>query len=179
MDFSNLNAFEWCSWIPNKCNIFGWRAEMGRIPTASALRKRNIQIADSLCVLCESAEENVDHLFSGCIFASRLWQHISTWCKVPNIFVFSFKDLLDLHNFVGLSGKKKEIFYGLMIIVCWCIWRARNSFKFQNKKARMEGIIGEVKVLGFLWAKSRAKLHNSLDQFKTFTIAESEHPVSE
>ncbi|PWA39897.1 RNA-directed DNA polymerase, eukaryota [Artemisia annua] len=65
MDFSNIYVFEWCKWIPKKCNIFGWRAEMGRIPTASALRHINILIADVSCVLCGSADESVDHLFTG------------------------------------------------------------------------------------------------------------------
>ncbi|PWA60122.1 RNA-directed DNA polymerase, eukaryota [Artemisia annua] len=118
MDFSNITVFEWCKWILKKCNIFGWRAEMGRIPTATALRHRNIPIADVSCVLCGSADESVDHLFTGCIFATRLWQHISSWCNVQNIFAFSFKDLLEVHNFVGLSGRTREIFYGIIIIGC-------------------------------------------------------------
>ena len=126
---------------------------MGRIPTASALRHRNIPIADVSCVLCGSADESVDHLFTGCIIATRLWHHISSWCKVQNIFAFSFKDLLDVHNFVGLSGRAREIFYGIIIIGCWCIWKARNLLKFQSKKARLEDIIGEVKVLGFFGLK--------------------------
>ncbi|PWA62724.1 RNA-directed DNA polymerase, eukaryota [Artemisia annua] len=157
-DISNTTVFEWSNWLPNKCNIFGWRAEMGRIPTASALRYRNIQVADASCVLCGDVEESVDHLFTGCIFSARIWQLISSWCKVQNFFAFSFKDLLDSRNFVGLSGKAKDIFYGIIIVGCWCIWRARNLQKFQNKHAKVEETIGEIKSLGFLWAKNRAKI---------------------
>ena len=32
------SRFTWCKWIPNKCNIFMWRANMDRIPTLHALR---------------------------------------------------------------------------------------------------------------------------------------------
>ncbi|PWA98427.1 toll/interleukin-1 receptor (TIR) domain-containing protein [Artemisia annua] len=131
---------------------------MGRIPTACALRHRNIQIVDSSCVFCGEVEESVDHLFTGCFLASRIWQHLSSWCKVQSFFAFSFKDLLDIHKFVGLSGKANDIFHGIIIIGCWCIWRARNLQKFQNKKARFEEISGEIKALGFLWAKNRAKI---------------------
>ena len=131
---------------------------MGRIPTADALRRRNIQVRDASCQLCGEVEESVDHLFTGCIFATVLWQHISSWCKVQNLFAFSFKDLLEAHNYVGLSGRTKDIFYGIIIIGCWSIWKARNNTKFQLKKAKMEEVIGEVKALGFLWAKNRAKL---------------------
>ena len=131
---------------------------MGRIPTADALRRRNILVNDPLCPLCDEVEESVDHLFTCCFYASVLWQHVSTWCKVQNLFVFSFKDLMEAYIHVGLSGKAKDIFYGIIIIGCWSIWKARNNSKFQKRKARMEDIIGEVKALGFLWAKSRAKL---------------------
>ena len=30
--------------------------------------------------------------------------------------------------------------------------------KFQGKKAKVEVVIGEIKVLGYLWAKGRAKV---------------------
>ena len=170
-DFSNINVFEWCKWIPIKCNIFGWRAEMGRIPTAIALRHRNIPIADVSCQFCGGAEETVDHLFTGCIVTNVLWQHIASWCKVQNWFAFSFKDLMEVHNFIGLSGKAKDIFHGIIIIGCWCIWKARNMLKFQRKNARLEDIIGEVKVLGFLWVKNRAKLSSlSWDDWCKFVI---------
>ncbi|PWA51973.1 RNA-directed DNA polymerase, eukaryota, Reverse transcriptase zinc-binding domain protein [Artemisia annua] len=157
-DFSNIHVFDWCKWIPIKCNIFGWRAEMGKIPTALALRHRNIPIIDVSCPFCDDVEETVDHLFTGCLVANALWQHVASWCKVPNWFAFSFKDLMEIHEFVGLSGRAKVIFHGITLLGCWCIWRARNRIKFQKKKERVENIIGEVKVLGFLWAKNRAKM---------------------
>ncbi|PWA47226.1 RNA-directed DNA polymerase, eukaryota [Artemisia annua] len=158
MNISNASVFEWCKWIPKKCNIFGWRADMDRIPTMCALRSRNIPVSDVSCVLCGDSEESLEHLFTGCIFASRIWSFISSWCKTQSFFVFSFKDLLEFHKYSGLSGIAKDILYGIIIISCWCIWRARNNFKFQSKKAKVEVVIGEIKVLGFLWAKSRAKV---------------------
>ncbi|PWA52985.1 RNA-directed DNA polymerase, eukaryota [Artemisia annua] len=157
-DFSNASVFEWCKWVPKKCNIFGWRAGMDRIPTMCALRSRNIPVADVTCVLCGDSEESLEHLFTGCIFASRIWHYISSWCKTQSFFVFSFKDLLDFHKFSGLAGIAKDLLYGIIIIGCWCIWKARNNLRFQSKKARVEDVIGEIKVLGFLWARSRAKV---------------------
>lgn len=71
-DYSNIQVFDWCKWVPVKCNIFGWRAEMGKIPTAMALRHRGIPILDVSCPFCGEAEESVDHLFTGCIVANGL-----------------------------------------------------------------------------------------------------------
>ncbi|PWA80164.1 RNA-directed DNA polymerase, eukaryota [Artemisia annua] len=157
-DYSNVQVFEWCKWVPIKCNVFGWRAVLGRIPTAMALRHRNIPIPDVSCPFCGDTEETIDHLFTGCIVANGLWQYVTSWCKVQNWFAFSFKDLVDTHNFIGLSGKAKELFQGIILIGCWSIWRARNRIKFQKLKYRLVDIISEVKELGFLWARNRAKV---------------------
>ncbi|KAJ0778893.1 putative reverse transcriptase zinc-binding domain-containing protein [Helianthus annuus] len=47
-------AHEWCKWIPAKCNIFAWRAEMERLPTRVELRKRKINIEKrALCFFLE------------------------------------------------------------------------------------------------------------------------------
>ncbi|KAJ0479716.1 putative reverse transcriptase zinc-binding domain-containing protein [Helianthus annuus] len=42
--------FDWCKWIPSKCNIFMWRALLDRIPTKCALRRRNIAVGSWSCV---------------------------------------------------------------------------------------------------------------------------------
>ncbi|PWA99597.1 RNA-directed DNA polymerase, eukaryota [Artemisia annua] len=143
MDCSNFWVFEWCKLIPKKCNIFGWRAEMGRIPTALALRHRNIPIADVSCLLCGSAEESVDHLFTGCIIASRLWQHISSWCKTQDIFAFSFKSV-EVNKFLGVSGAVLEIFM-YFIIRCWCIWKREILLKSKVEARIGQRVIGESK----------------------------------
>ncbi|MFS7931421.1 putative reverse transcriptase zinc-binding domain-containing protein [Helianthus anomalus] len=131
---------------------------MDRLPTAAALSRRGIVLEDQSCPFCSDYIETVEHVFTACRFASILWQNISSWCKVPNMFSFSFKDLLELKSHSGLSGKKAEIFHGLVIIGCWCLWRLRNNIRFNNKVARMEDVISEVRSCGFLWAKNRAKL---------------------
>ncbi|KAJ0797800.1 putative RNA-directed DNA polymerase [Helianthus annuus] len=41
VDYSRNFVFKWSKWAPKKCNIFIWRAEMGRIATVDALSRRN------------------------------------------------------------------------------------------------------------------------------------------
>ncbi|KAJ0876698.1 putative reverse transcriptase zinc-binding domain-containing protein [Helianthus annuus] len=157
-DVSNLYILDWCKWIPAKCNIFAWRAGLDRLPTAVAFRRRGIFLEETLCPFCSENEETVDHIFTACSFTSVIWQHLSAWCRVPFLYAFSFKDLMEFQHYSGLSGKGKEILHGLIIIGCWSLWRRRNDLKFNNKVARMEDVIAEVKSFGFLWAKNRAKL---------------------
>ncbi|KAJ0869361.1 hypothetical protein HanRHA438_Chr11g0488361 [Helianthus annuus] len=46
VDHSGNFVMKWCKWVPIKCNVFAWRAEMGKIPTGTTLRERNIEIDD-------------------------------------------------------------------------------------------------------------------------------------
>ncbi|KAI3794370.1 hypothetical protein L1987_37000 [Smallanthus sonchifolius] len=141
----------WCKWVPLKCNIFAWRAELDKIPTKTALRRRNIQIADASCPFCNEGEDSVVHIFTTCMVATILWQHISSWCNVPCIYAFSFKDLLDVHVPLSVSVRAKEVLHGIIMIGCWSLWRARNECVFSDRKIKVENIISQVKALGFLW----------------------------
>ncbi|PWA81382.1 reverse transcriptase domain, Reverse transcriptase zinc-binding domain protein [Artemisia annua] len=149
--------YKWCKWIPNKCNIFMWRANMDRIPTMTALRRRNIVVGDGFCTLCGEAEETTDHIFTACSVASGVWGGISSWCKIPPLFMFSFKDVFQLINHLDGSKTRKEVIYGLLILTCWCLWKARNDKIFNNREANVVHIVSDVKVLGFLWYSSRFK----------------------
>ncbi|XP_035843871.1 uncharacterized protein LOC110927588 [Helianthus annuus] len=138
---------EECNWIPKKCSIFIWKAEMGRIATMDKLRIRNIGGGDAGCSLCGEVDESIEHIFTNCSYALMLWAFLSSWCKCQNLLVFSFRDLIEAHNHVGLIGRKKEVVKGLIRIGCWCLWRMRNDVKFNNKSANLEAITREVCIM--------------------------------
>ncbi|MFS8015126.1 putative reverse transcriptase zinc-binding domain-containing protein [Helianthus anomalus] len=148
---------EWCKWIPSKINIHAWRADLDSIATGEALRKRNIQVGDSICRMCGSDEETVDHLFIGCYVASIIWNNISTWCSILNIYAFSFKDLLDFHSNIAGSEEKKTAVQGIIRIACWSIWKARNKLVFSNNPVKINNISSEIKASSFLWWSNRSK----------------------
>ncbi|MFS7991238.1 hypothetical protein Hanom_Chr12g01068431 [Helianthus anomalus] len=82
---------------------------------------------------------------------------ISRWCRVPPIFAFSTKDLLESHKNGILKGKEKEAMHGIIIVACWCLWLARNKAKFSDVQVKVDKVFGDVKSLGFLWFKNRYK----------------------
>uniref|UniRef100_A0A251RWC4 Putative reverse transcriptase domain, Reverse transcriptase zinc-binding domain protein n=1 Tax=Helianthus annuus TaxID=4232 RepID=A0A251RWC4_HELAN len=90
-DFSGRLVLDWCSWVPSKCNIFMWRAEMDRISSVEALARRGVVVLDSDCSFCSLGSDSVSHLFSSCQFALSLWEKISFWCRIRNFFVFFFE----------------------------------------------------------------------------------------
>ncbi|PWA74341.1 RNA-directed DNA polymerase, eukaryota [Artemisia annua] len=159
-DFSNNYVLEWCKWIPAKCNVFIWQAEMSKIPTADALRRRNMVGVEATCSICNEDNESVEHLFTSCRVAMVVWSHICSWTRVQRFFAFSFRDLIEVHEHVGLRGKAKKVFHGIILLSCWAIWRARNRSKFDGKSVKPEEIISDIKSIGFLWVRSRAKLAN-------------------
>ncbi|KAJ0752067.1 putative reverse transcriptase zinc-binding domain-containing protein [Helianthus annuus] len=120
-------VFEWCKWLPDKCNIFMWRALLDRLTTKLALRRRNIHADNALCVLCEDGEELVDHLFTGCGIYGGVGRHIKVVWSTQFFFASSLKDVVEIHNTDGLSNLRKEIVRGAVIACCLRIWKARNE----------------------------------------------------
>ncbi|XP_022028126.1 uncharacterized protein LOC110929273 [Helianthus annuus] len=149
--------FQWSKWVPSKCNIFMWRAFLDRLPTKVALMRRRIFVENIMCVWCHSKEESIEHLLTGCHISAAVWSGISRWCRVPEVYAFGVKDLVDLHEYYGGSDTKKLLLHGLIIIVCWRLWRARNETVFSSKDAKVGDIIADVKSFGFLWYKHRFK----------------------
>ncbi|MFS7953394.1 putative reverse transcriptase zinc-binding domain-containing protein [Helianthus anomalus] len=148
---------DWCKWVPIKCNMFVWRAELNRIPTFDALRRRGITVSDEMCPLCKMEFESVEHLFTSCVTAVVLWQKISRWCRIAPIYAFSFRDLLEVHKGSSISAKDKVIIQGIIFISCWCLWLARNRAVFSDSEIKVEGVFSEVRSLGYLWFKHRSK----------------------
>ncbi|KAJ0615775.1 putative reverse transcriptase zinc-binding domain-containing protein [Helianthus annuus] len=133
------------------------RAFLDRLPTKLALARRNIVVGNLFCVWCDAYDESIEHVLTGCFMAMGVWNEISTWCKIPRPFVFYVNDLVHLHEHSGVSGVKKTIFHGIIIITCWRLWRARNDKLFNSKDPNVVELVAEIKSLGFLWYKYRFK----------------------
>ncbi|MFS7923076.1 putative reverse transcriptase zinc-binding domain-containing protein [Helianthus anomalus] len=157
---SGCTSFVWCKWLPLKVNVFAWRADLNRLPTIEGLRRRNVMVDDQTYVFCNEGEDSVSHLFIECVAANVVWNMISGWCHVPQIFASSFQDLMKVYQFSGLKDPEKSIFQGVLIIACWSLWKARNEVRFRNKPFRIEKIISEVKSVSFLWVRNRTKFKN-------------------
>ncbi|KAJ0599091.1 putative RNA-directed DNA polymerase [Helianthus annuus] len=156
-DTSDRFIWDWCSWLPLKCNVFAWRAEMERLPTRLELAKRNIQVADISCPLCATGDETAAHLFTACCFAAEVWSKVSRWCKVPYLVAFSFKDIIQAHLHCGLKGKEQLMYQGIVIVTCWLIWKARNELVFSGKPPKAEDVFCSIKSVSYLWFKYRSK----------------------
>ncbi|KAF5791692.1 putative reverse transcriptase zinc-binding domain-containing protein [Helianthus annuus] len=117
-----------------------WRAELGRIPTVGALSRRGVMVENSECCFCSAGSDSVSHLFTSCPFALNLWEKISLWCRVHRFFVFSFRDLVEVHNSGPRLESEKKAIQGVIYTACWLLWKAKNDFRFNNKRCSVEEI---------------------------------------
>ncbi|KAF5773617.1 putative RNA-directed DNA polymerase [Helianthus annuus] len=156
-DYSSRYVMDWCKWVPKKCNIFAWRADLNRIPTCDALGRRGMLVINDMCSLCGEDLETVSHIFSACPFSLSVWEKVSLWCRIPRFFVFSFRDLIEIHN-VGDNRKAvREALQGIVLTTCWLLWKARNNVRFNGIRSSVEDIFCEVRIVSFFWYKYRAK----------------------
>lgn len=84
-----------------------------------------IKICHYNCVLClATIEETMEHLFLQCPFAQQCWDILNLQIANPQDPIStpeSFKIQLNL-----------PFFMDIVIIMCWCIWMARNDLIFRG-----------------------------------------------
>ncbi|MFS7943867.1 putative reverse transcriptase zinc-binding domain-containing protein [Helianthus anomalus] len=83
-------------------------AALDRLPTKSALIKRNISVGSGLCGFCNDATESVDHLFTACLTVHRVWSRFSAWVNFHPFFAFSFRDILEMHKSLAGNNTQKR-----------------------------------------------------------------------
>lgn len=96
------------------------------------------------CVLCESEEEAVDHMFIHCNFSNWIWDEIAL---LMNIQWAKPKILAELvEQWDPRSGRKKlmEAWNLLALHMCWAIWKERNASIFK----RSSGTVAKTLELG-------------------------------
>ncbi|KAL8223288.1 hypothetical protein R6Q57_020687 [Mikania cordata] len=83
-----------------------------------------------------------------------LWQQVSDWCKVPPIFAFEIKDLLELSSTTLAKEEHKEL---------------RNEAVFNGTRPSLYRLVEDVKRTGFLWYKTRTeKASFGCDEWRFF-----------
>ncbi|XP_076932415.1 uncharacterized protein LOC143597936 [Bidens hawaiensis] len=139
--------FEWNNWVPGKVD---------RIPVLTALAKRNIGVESLECHACGLFEEMTEHIFVSCGLAQAVWQNISIWCKAPQLFFFSVRDVLEVYKHTKFSKRKAKSFHAICLITLWCLWKARNDMVHDGVAVSIGSVIESIKLLSFLWIKNRS-----------------------
>ncbi|KAJ0445610.1 putative reverse transcriptase zinc-binding domain-containing protein [Helianthus annuus] len=131
--FSDLQVdYEWNNWCPKKVNFLIWRLIQDKIPTCTALARRNILLQDDICKLCGEVVESALHLFASCRIAEQVWEFVSRWCRIQQVYALELKDLANIHKNNNGSQRWKKVVSMVTKAAIWVIWRSRNEAVFKG-----------------------------------------------
>ncbi|XP_021984690.2 uncharacterized protein LOC110880476 [Helianthus annuus] len=151
---------KWESWVPIKVNMLMWRIEKDRIPTRKALVRRQVNIPDPVCPMCEVYDESITHLMIECGFADGMWVAVLNWCKIRYSGLMTVEELLQIQDHMQVSKWGKKIIRGIVMIACWALWKERNKKVFDGSSPRVVEVVASVKCMSFLWFKHRSRYKN-------------------
>jgi hypothetical protein len=163
----NLATFEakifgeiWDSPAPPKVIAFSWQLLYDRVPTKENLLLRGVipHSSGDSCIWCGDVRESSSHLFLHCRVAMLVWYEVFKWLGVvivvpPNLF--------HLYDCLSCAAKNKKARNGFRLVwhsVIWSIWRARNTYIFNNVVMEPLELVEEIKVLSWRWSVDRLKI---------------------
>ncbi|GJV02712.1 putative reverse transcriptase domain-containing protein [Tanacetum coccineum] len=159
----------WVKFIPNKVNIFAWKLFLNRLPTRSNLAKRKVSIDTDVCPVCDSAQEEVVHVFFCCSLARDLTRLICRWWNLDGHLFSSYDEWLSWFNSLRLGSNLKAILEGVFYITWWSVWNFRNHLLFASTKPRKEPIFDDIVLRSFSWCVARGTGYSLKDEKRNQT----------
>ncbi|CAL1384739.1 unnamed protein product [Linum trigynum] len=119
----------WGAKIPPKLKVFLWQIFNRALPTAEALREKDVEVHPR-CPVCWSASETMEHLFLDCPVARALWdfaglEHLGQGLPRQTFPLF-LKTLMAIVH--------KSDLWLAVVAVLWRIWKSRNWVVFEGKQ---------------------------------------------
>jgi len=122
---------------PPKCKFFVWLALHNGCWTAQRRFTYNLQDSDS-CNLCDQHSETMDHHLVQCSFSSEVWHRLllplGLQSLAPSTLEFSFADWWTTSR-KRLAVDSRKPFDSFVVLVCWMLWKERNSRVFDKRAA--------------------------------------------
>lgn len=131
--------------IKKKVQHFIWHSCHDRMPVASNLRKRGVEI-DTICKCCGEGQETMEHLMFHCAVAKRIWKLAPVPWDGLEHFTSSLKEWWTQ---VGNAKNRNEMNDRLELsaYIMWQIWKCRNHWIFKNEK------VPEMEVVKRAWVE--------------------------
>ena len=148
---TSTNVSIWKSPTPIKVSIFMSNLFRFKLPTDLILYKFGIH-GPSKCQCClQPSEESIQHLFSLGMLAQDVWRAYELPLGLWDFETDWRKRCTQMWQINGFKRFSKFCIQLLPSLICWNLWKARNSSKFQGDKTSansiIEGIIFELKIL--------------------------------
>jgi hypothetical protein len=152
---SPLFLWLWGSSNLGKDKFFFWLLLRDRL-NRNILRRKNMELEDYSCVLCNSGQEETSFLlFFECPFSQTYWNTIHiNW----NLNLSPLDMVIDARESFG-----SNIFREIFITACWCIWLIRNGIIFDNEQGSISAWKRHFKTeLGYVCVKAKPSRQDQL-----------------
>ncbi|GJU41644.1 RNA-directed DNA polymerase, eukaryota [Tanacetum coccineum] len=110
---SHFESTRWVKFIPIKINIFAWR---DCLPTRASLTRRGVLLDSSNCPLCQSSEEDIQHVLFRCDLAEIILRRICRWWDLDWQVLVSFSDWQSWFSSIRLPTKVKNMLEGVFCV---------------------------------------------------------------
>jgi len=139
--------FEKVSWRRIVCHNTGcprWTfiltvAAHGKLYTKDRLQKWGLQV-DQKCVLCNQANETIQHLFFECTYAKALWSALLTWQGIRRPVAGWDEELRWAEKKTKRNTAAAELYKMAVAATVYHVWKERNTRIFQAKVTGWEAM---------------------------------------
>ncbi|XP_027090440.2 uncharacterized protein [Coffea arabica] len=138
-----LASYVWHKSLPFKISFFMLRLLSSKLPLQECLRRLGIQ-GPSRCCCCGSPQtEGLDHVFCTGDLAMQVWGYFETQAVDSSVCTTRHRVL---RWWLRPSNNRflRYIFRFVPSLICWELWRARNSAVFEGRGAGCEGVVRKV-----------------------------------
>nr|GEV31917.1 RNA-directed DNA polymerase, eukaryota [Tanacetum cinerariifolium] len=125
------------------------------LPTRSNLLLRGVNVPDSSCTVCASAQETVAHLFFSCDLSLDVSRLICRWWNVVWSPIGSFSEWLTWFQSIRLNSLAKRLLEGVFYVSWWSIWMFRNQVLFSACSPRKDVFFDDIVTRSFTYCHSR------------------------
>ncbi|GKE23199.1 RNA-directed DNA polymerase, eukaryota [Tanacetum coccineum] len=167
---SHLESTGWVKYIPIKVNVFAWRARRNYLPTRANLNRRGIILDSSMCHLCQSDEDDINHVLFRCELAQIIVRRICRWWELDWQGLMSFSDWQSWFSSIRLPSKVKNMLEGVFCVAWWSIWGLMNRTIFNETPPRRSVIFDDIVSYSFSWCSSRCNRAFSWDSWRKTPI---------
>ncbi|XP_058734014.1 uncharacterized protein LOC131605705 [Vicia villosa] len=143
----------WKMNIPLKIRVFAWVMFISKLPSKDLLARRGMSnnSFNLNCVLCESHEESLNHLFFLCQTSKAVWEKIYMWLG-DNI-NFSLEEFMcfDVIQEKVRNISTRDIVNIIWLATLWSLWLMRNVIVFDNASYSFEAVYTNVMFFSWRW----------------------------
>ncbi|KAG9442830.1 hypothetical protein H6P81_018684 [Aristolochia fimbriata] len=151
-------SFAWKLPVPQKIKQFVWTASHSKILTCDQLQRRGQIITNPLCKLCNSGEEDCNHLLPHCKFSQKVWDNIRRKFGIYLCMPKTFGQLIEQWYPCPLPLCGQILWRTAIVATSWQLWVERNAITFNNQCCNLGGVIEKVIHNFLLWAGASNKL---------------------